>query len=595
MVNYELDRGRIFPEQELPCSKDIIAQGHKLAKIWKVGHSEFLTANNCSSESEYKRRRMNSSKLMQHAHVGFRDKSKSFRAVSEIYESTMARGVTVDRYGICLDWSMGFPQEIRKNQLQGTGLVLDDPDDFSRLCNVAPVACHFGDFVLGFPGALENTQAALSAGSTIIGNLGQYFSFNLPGWSDDIQTTRATLTAIALMAKQPQEILVHSNLDDGFAGVFSDLSCALGAAMVEGYLVEDLMGAKITHCYGHHYSTPLLRFAFQQALSQVSTNPGSMIFGNTARYQGNEAENYASLSGYLAVDIAAQKSNPSGHAINPVPVTENLRIPDVAEIIDAQLFAHRLIEVNDGYGTLVDPEQVSNLVDELIAGAKTFQSNLMSEFENAGIKIDDAFEMFLAIRRIGGKRLEALFGPGKVDRNSGSRTAIVLSDTVREIQSAVLNQVSLLNAYGADKLKHNTLQVVVASTDVHEHGKMLVEGVFRELKIQTIDGGISVDPDKLALIAESNNADAIALTTHNGVALTYFDQLKDQLDEIGLGIPVIMGGQLNEIPDDSESSLPTDVSPQLEKLGAIVCKDIHAAMPCLIELSENKMQLRSRN
>ena len=72
----------------------------------------------------------------------------------------------------------------------------------------------------------------MNAGVTTIGNLGQYFTFQLPGWKDDIATTRSTLTAIGLMAAQPVEVMVHSNLDDGFAAVFQDLASALGADVV---------------------------------------------------------------------------------------------------------------------------------------------------------------------------------------------------------------------------------------------------------------------------------------------------------------------------------------------------------------------------
>ena len=119
--------------------------------------------------------------------------------------------------------------------------------------------------------------------------------------------------------------------------------------MVEQYIIEQLIGARVTHCYGHHYSTPTLRLAFQRALARVSTQPGSMIYGNTVSYRGGNAANYASLAGYLLVDILAQRTIPSGHAINPVPVSENRRIPDVDEIIDAQLCAGRLLEVATGH------------------------------------------------------------------------------------------------------------------------------------------------------------------------------------------------------------------------------------------------------
>ena len=40
-------------------------------------------------------------------------------------------------------------------------------------------------------------------------------------------------------------------------------------------------------------------------------------------------------------DIMAQRLCPTGHGINPVPVTENQRIPDISEIVDAQLYLGR--------------------------------------------------------------------------------------------------------------------------------------------------------------------------------------------------------------------------------------------------------------
>lgn len=126
-------------------------------------------------------------------------------------------------------------------------------------------APYFGDFMLGLPGAVENTRAALAAGVTTIGNLSQHFTFRLPDWDYGVATTEATVTALGLIAAQPVKVLVHSNLDDGFAGLFAD-----GAL------------------------TPSHR--------------------------------------------------PCDQSINPVPVTENERIPDIDEIIDAQTFASKLVE-----------------------------------------------------------------------------------------------------------------------------------------------------------------------------------------------------------------------------------------------------------
>ena len=149
-----------------------------------------------------------------------------------------------------------------------------------------------------------------------------------------------------------------------------------------------------------------------------------MVFGNTTSYRGSAAQNYASLAGYLRVDIAAQKANPTGHAVNPVPVTENIRIPDIEEIIDAQLFAARLVQIEEGLECPVDPDESARLADTLLAGAWKFRNNLLAGFTESGIDTANPVEMFLAIRRIGGKKLERWYGPGKWDKQSGRRIPV---------------------------------------------------------------------------------------------------------------------------------------------------------------------------
>ncbi len=94
---------------------------------------------------------------------------------------------------------MGYPAALRRGRPKGTGLILDSADAFRALTQMAPAAPHFGDFVMGTPAALENTAAALQAGATVIGNLGQYFTFRLPHWDDDVETTLSTVRALGLI------------------------------------------------------------------------------------------------------------------------------------------------------------------------------------------------------------------------------------------------------------------------------------------------------------------------------------------------------------------------------------------------------------
>ena len=64
---------------------------------------------------------------MQHAHIGFRSVARTREAIAEVYEACSARGVTVDRFGITLDWSMGYPASLRSGRPRGTGIVLEGP------------------------------------------------------------------------------------------------------------------------------------------------------------------------------------------------------------------------------------------------------------------------------------------------------------------------------------------------------------------------------------------------------------------------------------------------------------------------------------
>jgi hypothetical protein len=154
----------ILPEPDLPDGRALVSRGKRLAGTATVGASSFLAEHRVASEAAYKRRRMAEGALMLHAQIGYRDLAKSCRAYVEIHDAIDRLGGRVDRYGICLDWSMGYPRSMRQDMPQGTGLILDDPADFAALTRQAPVAPHFGDFVIGMPAALENTVAALAAG-----------------------------------------------------------------------------------------------------------------------------------------------------------------------------------------------------------------------------------------------------------------------------------------------------------------------------------------------------------------------------------------------------------------------------------------------
>lgn len=577
-----IQRAQILPEKNLPDAKELIAEGKKLAQAVRVKANPFLETHNVACESDYKRAMMARGAVMFHSQIGYRQFSKSQRAYAEIYARLQDANYRIDRYGICLDWNMGYPSHERATRPRGTGMILERPEDFRALTQAAPVAPHFGDFMMGMPAAVENVSAALAAGSTSIGNLGQFFTYRLPQWHDELAQASATVTALALCSAQPVEILIHSNLDDGFAPLFNDLTSVFGIVLLEKYIVENLLGGHAVHCYGHTFENPLTRLAFQRALARVSDVPGSMVYGNTTIYLEGEAENYANLASYLLVDILAQKILPTGHAINPIPVTEAIRIPEIDEIVNAQMFANRLAARAENFPALLDMTRADAIADQLVASGKQFQENVLQGLSEAEIDVANPVELMLALRRIGAKKLEAAFGAGEL-RAQEKRAPVVMATTIAALQARADKLLNALDATLRDELSASGAIVVTASTDVHEYGKIFLEAVLERLDMRLIDCGIAADPDVVAARAKQFHADAIAISTYNGIALSYLRELRAELRRHEISPMIFIGGRLNQIPENTENSMPVDVTEELRALDAIACARVE---DMLVELQK---------
>jgi methylmalonyl-CoA mutase cobalamin-binding subunit len=314
-----------------------------------------------------------------------------------------------------------------------------------------------------------------------------------------------------------------------------------------------------------------------------------MIFGYTVSYKSTPAGNYASLASYLQADIWALRRANSGHAINPVPVTENERIPDVDEIIDAQTFAARLAMHAQDSQALLDFTQVDLMADHLVAGAHLFADRALKGLEEIGIDMRDPAELLLALRRIGPKRIEAAFGAGALDAAAwGGRKAVALAEWVEELEHAAHGWADTVPTETARRIAARGLRACVATSDVHEHGKNLIERTLAHLGVAIIDGGTSVDADDLVACAIAARADVIAISTYNGIALRYAREVRDGLAKAGVAIPVCIGGRLNQIPDDSNSGLPVDVSAEIRAIGVTPCDTPEGLIALLAELAATR-------
>jgi methylmalonyl-CoA mutase cobalamin-binding domain/chain len=128
------------------------------------------------------------------------------------------------------------------------------------------------------------------------------------------------------------------------------------------------------------------------------------------------------------------------------------------------------------------------------------------------------------------------------------------------------------------------LTACVTCTDVHEYGKILVEATLGQLGVQVVDAGVSADPEVVAERARAAAADLVAVSTYSGVALRYVTELREAMGHLGCKVPIFVGGKLNEVPDGSPSSMPEDVTEELEKLGAVVCLRVEDMLERLVEM-----------
>ncbi|HEX78206.1 MAG TPA: hypothetical protein G4O03_07350 [Dehalococcoidia bacterium] len=323
-MRHQFTRADLLPEG-LPPANEVVEQGKDIAKGIAIGQTLFMREHGVTSEAEYKRKMRGEGRVMYHAHFGLGSWPQCQEGLKRIYEGVSRRGARVDRFGVCLARTMGLPPEMRAKVPRETGLVLSTPEEWIQIGQAVPIQPHFGDHIIGTPASVSNLVCVLEAGGTTVGNLAHYFSYDYPGWTDQIVRTLETVRALGIMAQlRDKGIVLHSNLCDGPGSILDDRANYIGWAMLEKYIVEDLIGAELVHCFGNTITDPETRLSVLLALDEIhgGETAGSMIVGNTM-YTEDPDRNLAVLGSYLLSDIIGQLKRPTGHAVEPVPLTEH--------------------------------------------------------------------------------------------------------------------------------------------------------------------------------------------------------------------------------------------------------------------------------
>jgi methylmalonyl-CoA mutase cobalamin-binding subunit len=565
--NKTLQRIQGLSSQELPNPNTLIAEGHGIADGLDLGLSLFCQQMGVSSEAEYKRQCIRDGTIMYHAHIGLGSWSATADALHHIYQAAQHEGYVIDRAGICLDRRMALPEQFRDGVPAETGPVLRTAEQWRQVSHTVPIQPHMGDFMIGFPAATANTVSALEAGVTTVGNLSQYFAHEAPMWDDPVATVAETVRAMAILARRrPDGVMFHSYLEDGFGALFHDCATVAGWAFLERYIVEGLLGARLSHCIGGLTSDPIKRAGWVFALQEIHENDclGSMFYGDTISLTHNFPHNWGVMGEYLLWDILAQLECPTGHALHPVPITETVRIPTAAEIADSHTFARQVEAAAHRMRPWVDFGPARAFSQEVVSAGREIFDRAIGGLKDAGVDVANPVQLLYVLKQLGPADFESLFGLGEWDPSTRRRRPLVPTDIYQQSLQTIEQYLPHFST-GKIKALMTDRRLLLASTDVHEHAVYVLEALLRESGAEIINLGAEQNPIDVVRAVQSNQVDAILISTHNGMALEYARRLRAELRDRQLDVPVLMGGVLNQKIEDQ--ALPVDVRAELHQLG----------------------------
>jgi methylmalonyl-CoA mutase cobalamin-binding subunit len=216
-----------------------------------------------------------------------------------------------------------------------------------------------------------------------------------------------------------------------------------------------------------------------------------------------------------------------------------------------------------------------------VQGRKMFE-NVLDTFEKAGIDIKDPLELILVLRKLNPLRFEQLFHPSTYEDSDAEIAPFyptVLAKQTIEIREEIIGRIAE-NGY-SDSLKGK--KIIVASGDCHTYGLVLIEGVFKALGAEVINGGVDTDAIDLLDLADEEGTNIVAISCHNGQSLDYSKQLAKIAGKRDKDYLMFMGGVLNAILEGH--AVPTNVEKAINELGVYAQNDLLETVKTIIKNS----------
>jgi methylmalonyl-CoA mutase cobalamin-binding domain/chain len=584
MTEIDVDLTELLPA-DLPDGREAVEEGRAMAPGIERPRSLFCEEKGVASEREWRERARAEGHTCTCMNIGLATWADTREALGLIYEDALSRGVRPpDRFNLIAERRMGLPKDKRAEAAQETGPVMMTEQDWWELAHTVPIEPEAADNTIGGPGSVENAIDALQAGITTIGVLSQY-SWRWPYYDDDVNQTMVTLRAAGLLAAFKDDgVVFDSYLEDGYPGVFHDYANYVGWAMVERYVSEELIGAAYSPSWGGLTQDPIVKSAVTLALDVVNPDkvPLSYIQGDTIGNTPDFDANMAVLNTDVLFMKMVERRYRLGGAPIAVPVTETERIPSWSEVATVQTISRRL----EDYAPLVDPVidwgKIESLRDDLVRGGRAFFEAVIAGLSSAGIDVRDPAQLLLVLKRLGSNRCEELFGAGAPDPEfPRGRRPVLQTDLVKSTMEERARLLAELQGRREQEAIRG-MKVLVTSTDVHEFAGFLLTSTLAAVGTEVIDFGVNRDPEDIVKAVLETDADAVVISTHNGVARSFGQRLMGELGGAGAtGILVFMGGVLNE--DVKGSEVPIDVRADLNANGIETPGSIDRLVDALIE------------
>jgi methylmalonyl-CoA mutase cobalamin-binding subunit len=569
MTGVEPDFEELLPT-DLPSGADLVQAGRARARAIQVPTSRYCLERKVRSERDFKVHARAHGIQTTFINIGYETWQETADVLNELAARGRAKGYVVDRATLVVDRRMGLPPELRPSAVRETGLMFHEDEEWLATGRDVGTQCQYADHNLFSPAAVLNTEAAMKAGISYIGNLSQ-ISWRWPPWDDDVARFCRTVEALGMISAKRQLFVVENYQDDGFPGSFYDVATMLGWALFMRH-ITDLVGVDQSQTFGSQWSDPVLKQAYGLALDAINPVriPPAVIHADTNSIGvGDDFDRNAALVAIDAYFSASREQRwPTGAAIHVTPVTEAVRIPTVDDLDQSMMIGSEAIARACATPGIVDWRPIEQLRDRMLEGGRRVFANILAGLTELGVDVKDPLQLLLAGYRIGAAKLEELFNAGNPDpAYPRGFEPVVMSEVARRLLRWRDDEIARIRG-GSGLPDLSGVKVVAASGDIHEYGLFVVTEVLRRCRAAVIDLGTSVGSDEIAKVAREAAADAVAVSTLNGGALGFARSIQAELDRRGIMPALFLGGRLTETRGDTNS---VDVHEDLRRIGVHAC------------------------